>query len=274
MKPAAPPRAFVAALRPALRQAAAIARALEGQVANRPKRGERSAIKAALTAADTAAQEALLVRLLEAFPGVGLEAEEDTPSVRRFPRRGSGLVVVDPIDGTLRSYLRGVGPYSVLIGLARRRRFEAALVALPREGLFFDALLGGGARMARTGQPPRRATPAPLGRRIFVSHTVPDSACRFLARRGYEPVRASGGAIAVAPLVPGVCAGLRVAKGRRGISRRGRVGVLVAREAGLLVRGKGRAAFPEAIDARAPVLRVAANERELAILDEVLARLD
>jgi hypothetical protein len=262
VKPAAPPRAFVAALRPALRQAAAIARALEGQVANRPKRGERSAIKAALTAADTAAQEALLVRLLEAFPGVGLEAEEDTPTVRRFPRRGSGLVVVDPIDGTLRSYLRGVGPYSVLIGLARRRRFEAALVALPREGLFFDALLGGGARMARTGQPPRRATPAPLGRRIFVS------------RRGYEPVRASGGAIAVAPLVPGVCAGLRVAKGRRGISRRGRVGVLVAREAGLLVRGKGRAAFPEAIDARAPVLRVAANERELAILDEVLARLD
>ena len=196
------------------------------------------------------------------------------PTVRRFRARGSGLVVVDPIDGTLRSYLRGVGPYSVLIGLAVRRRFHGALVALPREGLFFDAFLGGGARISRSGETPKRARPTRGARKVFVSHTIPESACRVLRRRGYEPVYASGGAIAVAPLVPGVCAGLRLAKGRRGISRRGRVGVLVAREAGLLVRGRGRAAFPEALDARAPVLRVGTNERDLVVLDEVLARID
>lgn len=265
-------RAFVSVLRPAVRQAAAIARALEGRVTNRPKRGERSAIKAALTAADTASQEALLVSLLERFPDVALEAEEDTPTVRRFRARGSGLVVVDPIDGTLRSYLRGVGPYSVLIGLAQRRRFQASLVALPREGLFFDAWLGGGAKVARSGERPRVARPSKGARKVFVSHTVPEAACRLLRRRGYEPVYASGGAIAVAPLVPGVCAGLRFAKGRRGLSHRGRVGVLVAREAGLLVRGRGRAPFPEALDARANVLRVAAHEREMAVLDEALAR--
>ena len=78
---------FVAAMAPALRQAASIARALEGRVQNRPKWGEESAVKAALTLADSAAQEAILVPLLERFPGVALRAEEDTPSVRSFPTR-------------------------------------------------------------------------------------------------------------------------------------------------------------------------------------------
>ena len=56
------PDEFVRALAPALRQSASIARALEGRVANRPKRGEATPVKAALTIADTASQEALLVR--------------------------------------------------------------------------------------------------------------------------------------------------------------------------------------------------------------------
>ena len=65
MRKAPAPDDFIGALAPALRQAASIARALEGRVANRPKRGEASAVKAALTVADTAAQEALLVPLYE-----------------------------------------------------------------------------------------------------------------------------------------------------------------------------------------------------------------
>ena len=68
------PRDFVSALSPAIRQAASIARALEGRVANRPKDGELTDVKAALTVADTASQEALLVPLLEHFPQVELEA--------------------------------------------------------------------------------------------------------------------------------------------------------------------------------------------------------
>src|SRR5262245_60349956 len=133
------PEAFVRALAPALRQSASIARALEGRVANRPKRGEATPVKAALTIADTASQEALLVPLLEGFPKVRLAAEEDTPSTLQFPDDGPELVVIDPIDGTLRFYLEGMGPYAVMIGLARERVFEAALVALPREDLYFDA---------------------------------------------------------------------------------------------------------------------------------------
>ena len=102
------PEAFVRALAPALRQSASIARALEGRVANRPKPGEATAVKAALTIADTASQEALLVPLLEHFPTVRLAAEEDTPSTIQFASEGPELVVIDPIDGTLRFYLEGL----------------------------------------------------------------------------------------------------------------------------------------------------------------------
>ena len=125
------PEAFVRALAPALRQSASIARALEGRVANRPKRGEATPVKAALTIADTASQEALLVPLFEHFPSVRLAAEEDTPSTACFARSGPELVVIDPIDGTLRFYLEGRGPYAVMIGLARDGAYDAALVALP-----------------------------------------------------------------------------------------------------------------------------------------------
>jgi len=261
---------FVTALRPALRQAAAIARALEGRVANRPKSGEESAVKAALTIADTASQEALLVRLLERFPMVELDAEEDTPSVGRFPSRGDALVVIDPLDGTLRCYLDGEGPYSILIGLATEGRFDAALVALPRENLFFDAVRGAGVRVAMARSAHRPARPSVGSRHVLVSHGVPEGVARALVAQGYQVTSASGGAVSVAPLVPGVCAGLRIGTAAMGVSRRGRVGLLVAREAGLLVRGADEAPFPEELDAAAPVLRVAAREEDMAALGEAL----
>jgi fructose-1,6-bisphosphatase/inositol monophosphatase family enzyme len=265
-------QSFVTALRPALRQAAAIARALEGRVSNRPKSGEESAVKAALTIADTASQEALLVRLIERFPSVELDAEEDTPSVARFPSRGDGLVVIDPIDGTLHCYLDGEGAYSILVGLASAGRFEAALVALPRENLFFDAVSGVGARVATAGSTHRPPRPSPGARGVLVSHGVPVAVTRALEANGYDVARASGGAVSVAPLVPGMCAGLRIGKAAAGVSRRGRIGLLVAREAGLLVRGADDLPFPEEIDAPAPVLRVAAREEDMAALGDALSR--
>jgi len=102
------PQRFVETLLPALREAAALARSLEGRVENRPKAGESTPAKAALTRADFAAQEAILQPLLQHFPGVALEAEEDTQSARLFPAQGDVRVVVDPIDGTLRSYLQAI----------------------------------------------------------------------------------------------------------------------------------------------------------------------
>jgi len=264
--------AFVAALAPALRQSASIARALEGRVANRPKAGEATAVKAALTIADTASQEALLVPLLEHFPQVRLAAEEDTPSTILFAREGPEVVVIDPIDGTLRFFLEGLGPYAVMIGLARERVYEAALVALPREDLYFDAARGAGARIAERGSPPRAARAEATGKRVYVSHNVPESARECLLRRGFEVRSACGGAIAVAPLVPGACAGLRIAEEPEAdLSIRGRIGLLIAAEAGALVRGEDGDAFPLDIETRARAVLVAATPFELAALEAALS---
>ena len=73
--------------------------------------------------------------------------------------------MIDPIDGTLRFYLEGRGPYAVMIGLARERAYEAALVALPREELYLDAVRGRGARIAQRGSPPRAARAEATGKR-------------------------------------------------------------------------------------------------------------
>ncbi len=268
------PDDFARALAPALRQSASIARALEGRVSNRPKAGEATPVKAALTVADTASQEALLVALLEHFPGVRMDAEEDTPSVQRFPSQGNALVVIDPIDGTLRFYLEGRGPYAVMMGLSVDDAYQAALVALPREELYFQAVRGGGARVAHGNAAPEAARAEASGTRVYVSHDLPEPAAKVLRASGLELVPASGGAIAVAPLVPGVRAGLRFVRGAPpGVSTRGRIGALVSEEAGALVRCETGDAFPSKIHDAAHALLVAADEADLDTLQRALAAL-
>jgi fructose-1,6-bisphosphatase/inositol monophosphatase family enzyme len=264
-------RQFVELLLPAVRRAAAIARALEGRVANRPKQSEATPVKAALTEADSAAQEAILVPLLEHFPGVGLRAEEDTPSVAEFPAEEKRFAVVDPIDSTLRSYLEGAGPYSVMVGLCIEGRFDAALVALPREGLLFDGFQGGGARMARPRAEPRPLRAEPVGTRVLVSHETPPAVQDRLRERGFEVAFGSGGAISVAPLIPGVRAGLRLANRSAGISIRGRIGLLISSEAGALMESERGERFPSRIDQPAQALLLAASEEDIDHLRYALA---
>lgn len=266
MEKAPDPQHFVREIAPVLRASAAVARSLEGRVANRPKRGEASPVKAALTVADTACQEAILVPLLEHFPGVRVEAEEDTPSVARFSRSAAAAVVIDPIDGTLRFYLEGLGPYAVLIGLALRGEFRAALVALPREELYFAAVAGAGAQLARGEGGWEPVACAPSGNRVLVSHDLPGPAVESLLASGFEVAPASGGAIAVAPLIPGVRAGLRLADRPPELSIRGRIGALVSAEAGARVACENGAPFPARVDAPARALLVAADDADLAEL--------
>jgi hypothetical protein len=265
------PRRFVELLVPAVWHAAAIARALEGRVPNRPKQREATPAKAALTEADSAAQEAILVPLLEHFPGVGLLAEEDTPSVPEFPVREKSFVVVDPIDGTLRSYLEGAGPYSVMVGLCVEGRFDAALVALPREGLLFVAAQGGGARIARPRAEPRPLRAEATGSRVLVSHETPPPVQDRLRDRGFEVVFGSGGAISVAPLIPGVRAGLRLPNPSDGISIRGRIGLLISSEAGAVMENQRGERFPSRIDEPARALLLAASEEDMDHLRYALA---
>jgi len=263
VSPEIPPQRFVELLAPAVRRAAVITHALDGRVPNRPKRSEATPTKAALTDADSAAQEAILVSLLEHFPGVGLRAEEDTPCVGRFPARESPVVVLDPIDSTLHSYLECAGPYSIMVGLCVDGRFDAALVALPREGLHFDAVRGVGARMARPRGEPRPQRAHAAGARVLVSHEAPPAVCDRLRERGFEVVFGSGGAISVAPLIPGVRAGLRLPNSSGGISIRGRIGLLISSEAGALIETEGGERFPSRIDQPARALLLAADPRDM-----------
>jgi len=262
------PEVFVEDVWPALRQAAAIARALEGRVANRPKVGERTDVKAALTVADTACQEALLVPLLRHFGDVRLEAEEDTESVHAFRAEREALVVVDPIDGTLRSYLRGQGPYAVMGGLCLAGRFQAMVLALPREQIFVRAIEGAGAFLAQGDEAPRRARVAADGDTVMVSYDLPAAVAHRIRERGWRMVPGCGGAVAVAPLLPGIVGGLRVPSPRP-LSLRGRIGLLASREAGArvaLARGPAPVELAEAL----PHVAVAADQQVLADLVHAL----
>ena len=277
---------FAELLTPGVRRAARLARSLEGRVPNRPKPDEPTAVKQALTSADTQCQEALLESLYTHFPDVRLAAEEDTPGVAKFPSRSDArsdargdaqsdaLVVIDPIDGTLHSYLEGHGPYAVMIGLVLDGLYSAGLVALPREDLLFGAFRGGGAWWLRGDGPRQQIRPRADGNRILVSHGMPSAVGEHLARNGYEVTSACGGAVAVAPLIPGVRAGLRYAIGDLGISIRGRIGCLVAAEAGAIVLGPDGSDFPLDADTPARSLRVAACDRDVKLLGEALAAAD
>jgi hypothetical protein len=266
------PTEFVKMVAPALRDAADLVRDLEGRVSNQPKAGELTDVKAALTVADTAAQEMLLGALLDHFPGVCLRAEEDTPSVARFPEQAVASVVIDPIDGTLRCYLQGAGPYGVMIGLAVENEYRAALVALPRERYLFDAVRGEGARFADGDGVARAVCAEDGGRRVLVSHDLDADAVAVLRTRGYDVRPACGGAISVAALIPGVCAGLRVATNDPpNVSIRGRIGAMISAEAGAEVRCETGALFPRDIDATARALLVASDPEDLVALQEALA---
>jgi fructose-1,6-bisphosphatase/inositol monophosphatase family enzyme len=159
-----------------------------------------------------------------------------------------------------------------MIGLAIGDRYEASLVALPREQLCFDAVKGRGARVRSRDVAVKAVTLGePTGNRILVSHNLPTSAVERLRDLGYEVAAAAGGAISVAPLIPGVCAGLRlVRENAEGVSIRGRIGALIAAEAGALVTG-ATGPFPSEIRTPAPALLVAATPETLSHLQDALS---
>ena len=100
---------------------------------------------------------------------------------------------------------------------------------------------------------------------------MPASVSKRLAEQGYETISSCGGAVAVAPLIPGVVAGVRYASGEGGVSIRGRAGVVISRAAGACVVGEGGAAFPPDMDTPAPTLRIAANDALIDVLGDALA---
>ena len=268
------PNRFSLKMTPFVQRAAKIARSLEGRVSNTPKASEETAVKQALTQADCRAQEEILKALLEHYPTVSLEAEEDTASVAAFGSGSDALVIIDPIDGTLQSYLEGHGPYSVIVGLALERILHSALVAMPREDLLFRGTLGAGAEVIDGSASPRRVEVSADGDGFIVSHSVPQEIRTALEAEGLRVTPASGGVVAIAPLLSGVRGGLRLAatENKSGLSVRGRAGLVIAREAGACVRGQDGYPFPEDLDTPAWLVCSTALEEDEELIRRLLRR--
>ena len=101
-------QAAAEAARELAREAGALARRLQGQVAVRDKGGDLGPV----TEADLAVEELLLARLRAAFPATPVLSEETRPQIE-LP---ASFWCVDPIDGT-REYVKGLPEFAVQIGL-------------------------------------------------------------------------------------------------------------------------------------------------------------
>ncbi len=268
MSPPVDPRDFVESMTLPVRQAVAAVRWLEGRVRNRPKASEITPEKAALTDGDCVSQEILLVALLARYPEVALNVEEDTPTVARFSGEAHDLVVIDPIDGTLR-YLRGDGRYAILVGLERRGLVEATLVAIPQLDVVIRSVRGGGTEISRGGAPFEVVRAADRGSDVYVSHGLDPGVGRRLDADGAKRVTAAGAVIACAPLLNDACAGLRVIASPKGLSRRAWVAGLATLEAGGVVEGL-EGEFPDSYRPGVPVLIAAPSVGAAAELRSTL----
>jgi myo-inositol-1(or 4)-monophosphatase len=94
--------------------------------------------------ADLAVDDYLRRALLAERPGYGWLSEESEESANRLT--AERLWVVDPIDGT-RGFLKGWPEYAVAVALIAEGRPVAAVVFNPATDEFFEAVIGGGARL-------------------------------------------------------------------------------------------------------------------------------
>ena len=94
--------------------------------------------------ADHAVDDLLKEKLLAARPGYGWLSEETEDDPKRMECRD--IWVVDPIDGT-RAFIQQRAEFTVCAALVRDGRPVAGAVYNPATEEFYDAFLGGGARL-------------------------------------------------------------------------------------------------------------------------------
>jgi len=258
---------FLQTFRIAARQAATVARRLEGEVLLRRKAGQRTPEGSALTSVDLANQDLILYLLQAALPEVAVDAEEETESTGLFPPQADGrsLVVIDPVDGTL-NYSRGSNDYAVMGALITAGIYRAAVICFPQHNALYWACAGGGCWKETGGAGPSAVGIGRLPPVVLVNHGVPQDLRRSLAETGLS-VEVSGcsGVDASAPATGRAAAA--VSMGRLG--RRRAIGFLMTAEAGGIVRvgprrwqGEDPARLPEG---RLPVVVADSAERADAV---------
>ncbi|HUI72274.1 MAG TPA: inositol monophosphatase [Spirochaetia bacterium] len=93
-----------------------------------------------VTNVDREAERMIVERILAAFPGHDIVAEE----TGRTSRGSDHCWIVDPLDGT-HNYIRGIGAYGVSIGVQKAGEFVAGVLFMPETDELYVAERGSGA---------------------------------------------------------------------------------------------------------------------------------
>ncbi len=228
---------FVEAFALAATQAGAVARRLQKKVPAETKAGGTPEAEA-VTAVDLAAQDVILHLLHRQLPGVAMDAEEETETLALFADGdpAHGLVVVDPVDGTL-NYIRGSSDYAVMGALIRGGRYAAAVVHFPASGSTYWAVRDQGCYEGRPDGSRCLCKGGGAEELVFYTPDTPESWKVRLARAGARLELSRCSAVdSSAPAIGRARAAL--APSRAG--RRRSIGLFLTLEAGGAVRMGGR----------------------------------
>ena len=253
---------FIDIFRLAALQAGCAADRLQGEVPLKQKPGHSSPEGSALTAVDLAAQDVILHLLHAALPEVAVDAEEDTETLRLFPKvdKHRPLVVVDPIDGTL-NYAAGSTDYAVMGAFVQEGIYTAAVINFPARQQLFWAQRGGGCWQQTANNHARQVYLKGAPSKVNVTSHFPESWKSNLTEIGYQVQVSRCSAVdASAPASGRAAAAISLGK----LGRRRAIGMLLTLEAGGVVKINGRdwqAKDPMSLsDRRGPVV-VADSEK-------------
>jgi 3'(2'), 5'-bisphosphate nucleotidase len=154
-----------------------------------------------VTRADHEANALICERLLRAFPGVPVVAEESDPATYARFTSADAAWFVDPLDGT-REFVAKNGQFAVMIGLAERGRATLGVIVAPAWNRACVGVVGEGA-----WEVPAAGVPTP----IHVSMRDTLTGASFVVSRSRMPDAAAAmiKAVGGAPPVPHGSSGLK-----------------------------------------------------------------
>ena len=161
-----------------------------------------------VTRADKEANALLVDRLMRAFPGMPIVAEESDASTWEGFARSREALFVDPVDGT-REFIAKNGEFAVMIALAEEGAPTVGVVLAPALGKTYLGIVGTGAFVVAdddTRTPIHVSTSTDLGHaRVAVS--------RFHRSRSVDEKLGKLGAKELVPVGSAGLKGVRVAEG-------------------------------------------------------------
>jgi len=190
---------------------------MQGEISLQRKSGD-SEEGTALTAVDLAAQEVILHLLHVTLPGLGVDAEEETPTAALFPPENGSrpLAIIDPIDGTF-NYYRGSNDYAVMAALCLKELYRAAVVYFPATDTMYWTAEEGSSFRQRLTEKEQRCTIERADNHLLLSPFVAQDLRRRLEAEGFTTERSRCSAVdALAPVSGRAAAAINSRLDRRG----------------------------------------------------------